>query len=122
MRLPWWGTVWHGGALPVLILFDHFGKLALARPTLASAAIVTIAIALRWKLRWHAWFWGTMISIAALHVRLILFVPWTTKWVQVFVIIPIGSGDLYLILWILAIVGKLRATRSTDTRFLEGTS
>jgi hypothetical protein len=48
MRLPWWGVL--GiivGGLPVLILFDHFGKYNLARPTLTSAIMVTIAIAIR---------------------------------------------------------------------------
>ena len=32
-------------------------------------------LALKWKLRRHAWFWGTMAILAALHVPLILFVP-----------------------------------------------
>ena len=107
MRLPWWGVLCViFGALPLLFLFDHFRKLALARPTLTSAAMVTIAIALRWKLRRHVWFWITMAVIAALHVPLILFVPWTTKWVPAFVIIPIGMADLYVTLWILSVVGN----------------
>ena len=107
MRLPWWGMV--GiilGGLPVLILFDHFGKYNLARPTLTSIIMVTIAVAMRWKLKRHMWFWITMIVFAALHVPLILFVPWTTRWVPAFVIIPIGMADLYLMLWVLSIVGK----------------
>lgn len=107
IRLPWWGVLCViFGALPLLFLFDHFGKLALARPTLTSVAMVTIAIALRWQLRRHVWFWITMAVIAALHVPLILFVPWTTKWVPAFVIIPIGMADLYAMLWILSVVGK----------------
>jgi hypothetical protein len=107
MRLPWWGVL--GiilGGLPVLILFDHFGKFNLARPTLTSAVIVVIAIALRWKLKGHVWFWITMIVLAALHVPLLLLVPWTTRWVPAFVIIPIGMADLYLILLVLSVVGK----------------
>lgn len=47
-----------------------------------------------------------MIVFAALHVPLILFVPWTTKWVPAFVIIPIGMADLYLMLLALSVVGK----------------
>ena len=78
------------GALALLILLDHFGKLTLARPTMTSAAMVIIAIAMRWKLKRHMWFWITMIVLAALHVPLVLLVPWTTKWVPAFVIIPIG--------------------------------
>ena len=107
MRLPWWGVL--GvilGALALLILFDHFGKLTLARPTMTSAAMVIIAIAMRWKLKRHMWFWITMTCLAALHVPLILFVPWTTRWIPAFVIIPIGMADLYLMLWVLSVVGK----------------
>lgn len=84
MRLPWWGVLCViAAALPILLLFDHFGKLALARPTLYSAAVIGIAIAMRWNLRRHLWFWSTMAAIAALHIPLILYVPWTTKSVPI---------------------------------------
>jgi hypothetical protein len=63
--------------------------------------MLIIAIALRWKLKQHMWFWMTIIFLAALHVPLILLVPWTTRWVPAFVIIPIGMADLYLMLWVL---------------------
>ena len=107
MRLPWWGVLCVIlGALALLILFDHFGKLTLARPAMTSAAMVVIAIAMRWKLRGHGWFWLTMIVLAALHVPLVLLVPWTTRWIPAFVIIPIGMADLYLMLWVLSVVGK----------------
>ncbi len=107
MRLPWWGVLCVIlGALAVLIFFDHFGRLALARPTMISAAMVVIAIVMRWRLKRHVWFWITMIVFAALHVLLILFVPWTAKWVPALAIIPIGIADLYLMLWVLSIVGK----------------
>jgi len=69
-------------------------------------AMFGVAIAMRWKLRRHIWFWITMTVIAALHIPLILFVPWTTKWVPAIVIIPIGIADLYAMLAILAVVGK----------------
>lgn len=48
-----------------------------------------------------------MTVIAALHVPLILFVPWTTKWIPAIVIIAIGPADLYAMLAILSVVGKL---------------
>lgn len=107
MRLPWWGVLCVIlSALAVLILFDHFGQLALARPTMISAAVVVIAIAMRWRLKRHVWFWVTMIVFAALHVPLILFVPWTTKWVPALAIIPFGIADLFIMLWVLSVVGK----------------
>ena len=94
------------GALALLILFDHFGKLSLARPAMTSAAMVIIAVAMRWKLKRHVWFWITMIVLAALHIPLVLLVPWTTRWVPAFVIIPIGMADLYVMLLIVSMVGK----------------
>jgi hypothetical protein len=107
MRLPWWGVLCvMVGALPLYLLFVYFGRFDLARPTLYSIAMIAIAIAMRWKLRRHAWFWITMAVIAALHVLLILSVPWNTKWVPAIVIIPLGIGDLYAMLAILSAVGK----------------
>jgi hypothetical protein len=43
--------------------------------------MVAVAIALRWKLRQQVWFWITMTILAALHLPLILLVPWSTKWI-----------------------------------------
>ena len=49
----------------------------------------------------------TMAILAAFHVLLILFVPWTTKWVPALVVVPIAIADLYVMLGILSIVEKL---------------
>jgi len=107
MRLPWWGVLCViVGALLLGLLFVYFGRFDLARPTLISAGMVATAIAMRWKLKRHGWFWGTMTILVALHVPLILFVPWTTKWVPALLIIPIGFADLYVMLWALSVVGK----------------
>jgi hypothetical protein len=117
MRLPWWGVLCvMFAALPLVLLFAYFGKFALALPTLDSIAMVIIAIAMRWRLRRHVWFWITMTVIAALHVPLILFVPWTTKWVPAPVIIPIGIADLYAMLAILSVVGKFVERPKTSER------
>jgi hypothetical protein len=107
MRLPWWGVLCViVGAFPLFFLFDHFGKLALARPILYSAAIIAITVAMRWKLRGRVWFWATMAVFTALHAVLILLVPWTTKWIPVLLIIPIGIADSYAMLWVISIVAK----------------
>jgi hypothetical protein len=106
-RLPWWGVLCvMVGTLILVLPFVYFGRFDLARPTVYSVAMVAIAIAMRWKLRRHVWFWGTITIFAVLHVPLILFVPWTTKWVPALVIIPIGVADLYVMLWVLSVVGK----------------
>jgi len=71
---------------------------------------------LKWRLRRHAWFWITMTVIVALHVPLILFVPWGTRWVPALAIAAIDSLDFCLILWILAVVGKFIEGPRTSER------
>jgi len=107
IRLPWWAL------LSVVIvaafsaaLFDHFGKLYLVLPVLNSIAVLGFLIALKWKLRTRMWFWITMLIFAALHVPLILFIPWTTKWVPALAIAAIDSADFCVILWVLLVVGR----------------
>ncbi len=75
--------------------------------------MVAVAITLRWKLRRHLWFWITVTILAALHLPLILFIPWTTKWIPAVVIAPFGIADLYVMLWVLSAVGKFVAGRKT---------
>ena len=107
MRLPWWGVLCViFGTILLALSFVYSGRFDLARPSLISVAMVALAIVMRWKLRRHVWFWITIIFLAALHLPLILFVPWTTKWIPAFVIAPFGIADLYAMLWILSVVGK----------------
>ena len=107
IRLPWWVL------LPGVVvaafsaaLFDHFGKLYLVLPVLNSIAVLAFLVALKWKLRTRMWFWITMLIFAALHVPLILFIPWTTKWVPALAIAAIDSADFCVILWVLLVVGR----------------
>jgi hypothetical protein len=95
-----------GGTVLIGLLFLNFGRLELARPAVLSLIVIIYAFARKWELRRHVWFWITMTVIAALHIPLILCVPWTTKWVPVFVIIPFGFADLALILAIIKLLEK----------------
>ena len=97
-------------------LFDDFGKLGLALPTLNSIAVLGFMLVLKRKLWRHAWFWGTMAVIAALHVPLILFGPWWTRWVPALAIAVVDSLDFCLILWILAVVAKFMGEPKTTEK------
>jgi hypothetical protein len=87
-------------------LFERFGKLNLVLPILNSIGVLGFMIAFKRKLWRHEWFWVTIAVIAVLHVPLILFVPWGTRWVPALAIAVIDSLDFCLMLWILAVVGK----------------
>lgn len=117
LRLPWWGRLCIIiGALPIYWLFDHFGRLSIALPVLNVVAVFGLMLVLKRRLWPHAWFWITMTAIAALHVPLILFVPWGTRWVPALLIAAIDSVDFCLILWILSFVGNLMRESQTAER------
>lgn len=88
------------------MLLHHFGKFALARPIVFSVSVIGVTIAMRWKLKKHVWFWITMAFLTALHVPLILLIPWTTMWIPALVLTPIGIVDLYTMLWVISLIGK----------------
>lgn len=114
LRLPWWGVLCGIiGAFLCAWLFDNFGKLELVLPILNSIAVLGFMLVLKRKIWRYAWFWGIMALIAALHVPLILFVPWGTRWVPALAIAVIDSVDFCLILWILAIVGRFMGEQKT---------
>jgi ABC-type multidrug transport system permease subunit len=111
IRLPWWALLCLGiGSFLAAWLFDHLGKFNLVLPTLNCIFVLGFTVAVKRKLKRHAWFWGTMAILVALHVPLVLFVPWTTKWVPALLIAAIDSADLIVMLAMLTVV----------ERFMEG--
>ena len=92
---------------PTLFLYLVYGgRLERVWPFMITIGVLAIVIRFKWKLRRQTWFWVTMAVIAVLHVLWVLFVPWTTKWIPVFVYIGIATADFVLILWILLVVEK----------------
>ncbi|MHB1938321.1 MAG: hypothetical protein ACYCOR_17305 [Acidobacteriaceae bacterium] len=117
MRLPWWGVLcWMAGCAVIVWPFYHAGRLDLARPVLYSIGMLGIAAAIKWKFRGHVWFWGTMAVFAALHALLILLVPWTIKWIPALVVIPIAIADVYVMLWVVSVVGNFMGEQKTTER------
>ena len=114
--LPWWAVLsLIIGGLPTIWLFDHFGKFDLFLPTFNSFFVLGFTIAVKRNLKRHVWFWGTMAILAALHVPLVLFVPWTTKWVPALAIAAIDSADLIVMFAILAVVERfMEASQSSE--------
>jgi peptidoglycan/LPS O-acetylase OafA/YrhL len=111
LRLPWWGVLCViMGTILVGLPFAYFKRFDLAFPSLISGAMLTLAIVMRWRLSKKPWFWMTIVLLAAIHVPLVLFLPWTTKWIPAFVIAPLGIADLYGMLWIIEVLDHRRNT------------
>lgn len=118
MRLPWWGVLcWLAACALMVWPFYHARRLDLARPVLYSIGMLGIATTIKWRFRRHMWFWGTMTILASLHILLILVVPRTTNWIPAIVVTPFGIADLYVMLWVVSVVGKLMGgPRAADAK------
>ena len=97
-------------AAPMTFLLALYGRLELALPSINVIGVLGLTIWFKWKLRDRAWFWITMTVIAALHVPLILLVPWSDGWVPAMAIAGIDSVDFCLMIWIVSTVGNLVAS------------
>ncbi len=91
---------------PLFLLFAHFGRPGSGRAAWIFALVIIVALKVRWELRGHVWFWSTMALIVAVHIPLILFVPWTNRWIPAFVILPIGIADAIAVLTLVQFVEK----------------
>ena len=107
MRLPWWGV------LSLIVcsffvawLFDSWGRLDLTLPVENCIVVAGFIVVLKWRLRVHAWFWIAIIVVVALHVPVIWFVPWTTKWVPAVTIAGIDTVDFCVMLVVLDFIEK----------------
>jgi hypothetical protein len=114
IRIPWWGVLlWMAGCGLFDWLLISLGRFDLALPALNSIAVIGFTIALKRELGRCVWFWITMTILAALHVPLVLLVPWTSKWVPAIAIAAIDSGDLIVMLAIIAVVGRFMGEQKT---------
>ena len=78
IRLAGWRLVcWMVICAMIIRPLGHSGRLDLALPILNSIAVIGVVVALNWKMRRRVWFWIAITIIAALHVPLIMFIPWT---------------------------------------------
>lgn len=114
IRLPWWGTICViCGTVLLGLSFAYFKRFDLAMPSIVSIAMIGLAIGMRWNMSHHAPFWITMAIIAAAHLVVIAIVPWTSRWVPAFVILPFGIADLYAMLWVLSVVHRSLERRAS---------
>lgn len=115
IHLPWWMLLALAlSAAFCAALFDHIGRIDLALPVMNSLVVFGYLIKLRWNLKTRIWFWGTMIVCAALHVPLMMSIPWTIKWVPPFAIATLDTVDFWVILAILSVIGRFMSERETS--------
>ena len=103
----WSGTIIGAMLLPVLFFFIYIGKAELGFTACIVLGMSMIAVRLRWKLRKHVWFWGTIILILALNVPLLFIVRWPQSNIPTIAYsLPIGIVDFLLMMGAISLAEK----------------
>src|ERR1700723_694072 len=92
---------------PLFFVFDNQGKPGTGRAAWICAGMFLVVMKVRWELKSRPWFWSTIVVLLTLHIPLILYVPWTSRWIPAAGILPIGVLDCAIILGSIALVEKM---------------
>ena len=98
------------GALlaPVFFIFIYLGKAEMGFTVFIVLGMVMLAIKLRWRLRRHAWFWGTIALILVLHIPFLFIVRWPQTNIPTLAFsLPLGIADFLLISGALSLAEKV---------------
>jgi hypothetical protein len=79
---------------PLYILFVYFGDSGRGRAAWVSVGMIALAVRLVWDLNKRVWFWVTIAIIVAIHVPVILFIPWGDQNLSYVALLPLGLLDL----------------------------
>lgn len=69
--------------------------------------LLLLATRAYWRLRWHVWYWLTIAVLVAIHVVLVIEVPWSNRSIPAPALWPIGTADFAMIYGFIALVDKL---------------
>lgn len=94
-------------AVVLLPLLDHLGRMELFFPILATVAMTAGVFKLCWGLRRQPSFWVAMNLVVALHVLLILYVPWRPGWIPAPTTIAFCMVDLAIVVPTIKLIGRL---------------
>ena len=93
--------------VPVYLIFLYFGEEDIGRTASLVLGVALLAVAVRWDLSKHVWFWATVVGVYALHLPLILKFRWPDGWVSGVELTGIALPDFVIILGCIWLVEKL---------------
>jgi hypothetical protein len=110
----WWGVAIVAVAFPVLPLFDHLGKPEIGHLVYFAIVPIAVVILVCRELRSRLWFWLTLISIAVLHVPLIMHIAkplYRVPGREMYVLVVV---DALAILAVIGLIEKLTGSKTNQ--------
>lgn len=119
-RPPWRVNLYVAvGVLLLCLALIALGRSDLAAPTVAFALAFGLLIWWKWGFRQFTWFRIALVILVALHVALILLLPWPAQWVNGPARGVIGiafPADFIVILVLVDLVARFRAQMLDEPR------
>ena len=107
-RLRWRGVlVTIGCSIILVFVFDHFGVYEFFRPVCGSVVVFFFTVRCHRELKGRPWFLAIVGALAAVHVWIIMSVPWPSRWVPAKVWEGYVTVDLVAVFIIIALMEKL---------------
>ena len=69
--------------------------------------ILVACIRAKWMLRKHVEFWVAIAMILLVESLMVVYIPWTSKWVPAIVLLPFGILNGFLIFWVIQLAEKM---------------
>jgi len=111
----WSGTIIGVMLLPVFFVFAYLGKAEMGFNLVLVLGLAMIAVKLRWKLRKHVWFWGTIVLILLLHIPLVFIIRWPQSNLPTIAYsLPLGIIDFLLIMGGISLAEKAFSKNSSS--------
>jgi len=92
-----WGLLAGLCSLLPLFIFAYLGDAGKGRAAAISLAVIIIVARARWDLKNYAWFWITLVVMIALHVPLVLLIPWTSRSYPGITLLPVAAVDYAIV-------------------------
>ena len=93
---------------PIFFVFAYFDKAEMGFTFILALGMILLAVKIHWRSRRHFWFWGTIGSVAILHVPLLFFVRWPVGNLPTIAYsLPLGIADFLVVLGALGLAERL---------------
>ena len=93
--------------VPLFFLFAVLGNPGRGRAAAICGGVGMTAIRACWNLRKYVWFWIALAVMVALHVALVLFIPWGDKSYPGYALLPVAALDYGIVYGSFKLVEKV---------------